>query len=499
MRPFIQNKIDAAVQAATAPLAKDVVVLKTVVDPMPEGPTVPEQIEAVKKELAGVVTPDGESMPADLAGLRSLIRTMLGQATMPRGNWSMSNNRSSKRLDVHDDRLDEVEPLAGAAYTYATEGGPDAIQAMLGMLETMLTQQADQFTAALQTQGQAFNQALAQQRTDLHAEILGTAGPLLETIKQIQALDLAEDAEDADLHNQLFALLREQGQQLTQLATTTTAFGNTQATIQANVTSLQTAASTQAADVVSLKNTATTLQATLTAVSGKADTTAASLASAQGTLTALGNTVAGHTTDITGLKATTASQGSDIGSLKTAATTQATDITGLKSTTATQTADITALKAATTGQGTDITSLKASATTQAADITGLKSTDSGLRTDIAALQAVPSVSFRDTTTSTPLALKMWHGTGTTDSTGKCTINLPTGLFAKVYDAIPSVVRAATNATQYTNAFIQTQSTTQVVVQVSESKSTQVLILNTMIEGLEPAPAGITVNIMVYGN
>jgi hypothetical protein len=96
------------IEQATTPLVEDVGVLKTVVVPMPEGPTVPEQIEAVKKELAGVVTPDGESMPADLAGLRSLIRTMLGQPTMPRGNWPMSNNRSAKRLDALEPEVEQL-------------------------------------------------------------------------------------------------------------------------------------------------------------------------------------------------------------------------------------------------------------------------------------------------------------------------------------------------------------------------------------------------------
>jgi hypothetical protein len=162
------------------------------------------------------------------------------------------------------------------------------------------------------------------------------------------------------------------------------------------------------------------------------------------------------------------------------------------------TTDITALKAVDTGLRTDLTAVQTTATGLRTDLTAAQGTLTTQGGQIQALQAIPSISFRDTTNSVALPVKMWHGQGTTDSTGKVTVNLPTGLFTKLYDALPTVIRAATNATQYTNAFIQSQSTTQVVVQVSESKSTQVLILNTMIEGLEPAPAGITVNLLVYG-
>jgi hypothetical protein len=64
-------------------------------------------IEQHLATIVGTDTPDAEGLPTDLAGLRSLLRTMLGQQQVPNGPWGMSMNRSATRLNI-------LEPLVAA-------------------------------------------------------------------------------------------------------------------------------------------------------------------------------------------------------------------------------------------------------------------------------------------------------------------------------------------------------------------------------------------------
>lgn len=89
-------------------------------------------------------------------------------------------------------------------------------------------------------------------------------------------------------------------------------------------------------------------------------------------------------------------------------------------------------------------------------------------------------------------------TSATDSTGRVTFTLPGGYFTSVLSAIPVVVRNTAAPASFAFAFVVTQSATSVVVQVAESKTTGVLILNTTVEGLEASGAGITVTLTVHG-
>jgi len=87
--------------------------------------------------------------------------------------------------------------------------------------------------------------------------------------------------------------------------------------------------------------------------------------------------------------------------------------------------------------------------------------------------------------------------GTTDSTGTVTFAIPAGTFATVTAAVPTVVRNTTAPASFAWAFIRTQTTSQVVVQVAESKTTNTLLLSSA-EGAEAAGPGVTVTLVVYG-
>ncbi len=98
-----------------------------------------------------------------------------------------------------------------------------------------------------------------------------------------------------------------------------------------------------------------------------------------------------------------------------------------------------------------------------------------------------------------LALKVYTAEGVTTATGEVSIDLPAGYFTAVHWAGPMPVRDTAAPTSATFAQLRSLSTSKVVAQCFESKTTGVLILNTMVEGLEAvATAGITVKLLVVG-
>jgi hypothetical protein len=92
----------------------------------------PDRIAA----LQGTDTDDAQGLPADIGGLRSLIRTMLGQQQMPTGQWPMSMNRSATRLNLLEPRVALLEQLVQqyAAGATATDASIKDLTAKLGLL-----------------------------------------------------------------------------------------------------------------------------------------------------------------------------------------------------------------------------------------------------------------------------------------------------------------------------------------------------------------------------
>ncbi len=89
------------------------------------------------------------------------------------------------------------------------------------------------------------------------------------------------------------------------------------------------------------------------------------------------------------------------------------------------------------------------------------------------------------------------GAGTTNATGGVTFTLPSNYFTVVYGAVATAVRNSADPTMATFAMVRSWSSTSVVVQVFESKTSGVL-LGGIIEGLEASGAGIPVQLMVFG-
>jgi hypothetical protein len=113
----------------------------TGLDQVPADPTqatapfipLPAQIAA----LQGIDTPDADGLPTDIGGLRTLIRTMLGQPQMPTGtSWPMSANRSATRLNLLEPRVALLEQLVQqyAAGATATDASVKELTARLSLL-----------------------------------------------------------------------------------------------------------------------------------------------------------------------------------------------------------------------------------------------------------------------------------------------------------------------------------------------------------------------------
>ncbi|GLY32128.1 hypothetical protein Kisp02_54930 [Kineosporia sp. NBRC 101731] len=94
--------------------------------------------------------------------------------------------------------------------------------------------------------------------------------------------------------------------------------------------------------------------------------------------------------------------------------------------------------------------------------------------------------------------KDWCGSAPTDALGQVTFTLPSGYFSAVHHVSATPVRSASGPSQFCWAFPLSMSATQVKVQVAESKTTGVLLLNTTVEGAEASPAGVTVTVWVRG-
>lgn len=94
-------------------------------------------------------------------------------------------------------------------------------------------------------------------------------------------------------------------------------------------------------------------------------------------------------------------------------------------------------------------------------------------------------------------MMIWTTSGTTSAAGAITFAIPAGAFSTVYTVNATVVRNSTDATTACFAQVRSFSTTQVVVQVFESKNTGIL-LGGSVEGLELATAATTVLLTVFG-
>lgn len=97
----------------------------------------PAQIAA----LQGLDTEDAEGLPADIGGLRSLLRTILGQSQVPTGAWPMSLNRSATRLNLLEPRVALLEQLV-QEYTTGATATSQAVQLLTARLGLLAAAQA---------------------------------------------------------------------------------------------------------------------------------------------------------------------------------------------------------------------------------------------------------------------------------------------------------------------------------------------------------------------
>lgn len=156
----------------------------------------------------------------------------------------------------------------------------DMAQQLLGTMGDITARMGQQFTQLLTQQAQVQATALAQARLDIHAEILGSAAPLLAMIEQIKALDLSDEAADTAIHNQLLAAL---GQQATQLQTTVGRLDTTSATVasqQNMLAEMLTVNLGQTQDIAAVRLAQTALRTELTTTTSTANS-AQALATSQ--------------------------------------------------------------------------------------------------------------------------------------------------------------------------------------------------------------------------
>jgi hypothetical protein len=97
-------------------------------------------------------------------------------------------------------------------------------------------------------------------------------------------------------------------------------------------------------------------------------------------------------------------------------------------------------------------------------------------------------------------------TATTVIGGVATFTIPAGVFTR-YDGSTATPVGVVSSTGLLTCQVTTEPAVgtnlssaagTVTVQVARSKSTGVLVLNTMVQGLEAAPAGITVRLLAWG-
>lgn len=108
-----------------------------------------------------------------------------------------------------------------------------------------------------------------------------------------------------------------------------------------------------------------------------------------------------------------------------------------------------------------------------------------------------AVVYRNGTSTTNLAMKEWTHALATNVTGAVTFTLPVGLFTTIQYISPVVIRDSADPTLATFAMVRSYSTTSIVIQCFESKTSGVLI-GGVIEGLDVTSAAVAVMIKVTG-
>ncbi len=107
------------------------------------------------------------------------------------------------------------------------------------------------------------------------------------------------------------------------------------------------------------------------------------------------------------------------------------------------------------------------------------------------------VIYRHGAVATDLRLKVWTGSQPSDLTGGTTFSIPAGYFSTVYTAHADCVRDTVNPQFATFAMVRNVTTTSLVVQCFESRTTNTLLLS-QAEGLELATSSLTIMVTVFG-
>ena len=106
------------------------------------------------------------------------------------------------------------------------------------------------------------------------------------------------------------------------------------------------------------------------------------------------------------------------------------------------------------------------------------------------------VVYRNGFSGPDLRLKVWTDSAVTSGTGGINFSMPAGFFSAVHSVNADCLRDSVNPTFGAFAMVRTVTTTSIVVQCFESKTTNTLLLS-QAEGLELA-SSITVMVTVYG-
>lgn len=92
---------------------------------------------------------------------------------------------------------------------------------------------------------------------------------------------------------------------------------------------------------------------------------------------------------------------------------------------------------------------------------------------------------------------MYHAVGTTSAAGALTFTIPAGMFSSITAVHATAVRDTVSATTACFALVRSYTTSSVVVQVFESKTTGIALGGTA-EGLEVTPTATSVCLTVFG-
>ncbi len=105
--------------------------------------------------------------------------------------------------------------------------------------------------------------------------------------------------------------------------------------------------------------------------------------------------------------------------------------------------------------------------------------------------------YRNAAVATNLRPKMWTNSVASDGTGGATISIPAGYFTTVNYVSVSCMRDTAAPAFGTFAMLRSFTTTQIVVQCFESKTTNTLLLS-QAEGLELATSALIVMALAVG-